>query len=295
MDRRLFRLYLIELVATFGLVFFSAGAVCVNHLTTPTDQQPATATQTPYQPGLVGIAMAQGLILTALLGATVRVSGGYLNPAIAMMLWLFNRLDTRRFAWLVGAQFVGAVLAGMCIHYVFEAEVARQAQFPRFGTPHVSPEAYGPVLSRGNLLAGTGIEVVLTFFLVFAIFTAQSLAPAVRAEGSGGAGVTGFLSGLVMTACVLVAFPLTGAAVNPARWFGCMVWEWAQMGTIFGRPPYADLFVYVAGPIVGAMLAGIFYFKIYSAALAEPATPETTVAAAPAARSKGAKDEGKKK
>ena len=56
MDRRLFRLYLIELVATFGLVFFSAGAVCVNHLTTPTDQQPATATQTPYQPGLVGIA-----------------------------------------------------------------------------------------------------------------------------------------------------------------------------------------------------------------------------------------------
>jgi len=261
MDLRFVRLYVIELVGTFGLVFFSAGVVCVNHMTTPDTQQPATSTLMAYQPGLVGIAVAQGLVLAALLGATVRVSGGYLNPAIAMMLWLFNRLDTRRFAWFVGAQFLGAFLAGMCLHFLFTEEVARQSQLPHLGTPHVSPEAYGPLLDHGNLLAGTGVELLLTFFLVFAIFSV--------ADGVAQPGLAGCIGGMVLAVCVLVGFPLTGAAINPARWFGTMTWELVRGGTLFGRPHYADLFVYVAGPILGALLAGAFYFKIYAVAVAE--------------------------
>src|SRR5437660_1450633 len=120
MDKNLRRAYLIELLGTFALVYFSAGVVCVNHLTTPGNQEIRSAALLPYQPGLVGIALAQGLILAALLTVTVPLSGGYLNPAVALMLWVFNRLDHVRLSWLIGAQILGAVLAGLCLRFTFE-------------------------------------------------------------------------------------------------------------------------------------------------------------------------------
>ena len=43
MEKNLLRAYVVELVGTFALVYVGAGVVCVNHLTTPTGQQPATA------------------------------------------------------------------------------------------------------------------------------------------------------------------------------------------------------------------------------------------------------------
>src|SRR5262249_20925820 len=150
-------------------------------------QQPTSAALMSYQPGLVGIAIAQGLILAAMLAVTIRISGGYLNPAMALMLWVFNRLDTKKFAWFIGAQFLGAFLAGVCIHFAFSPRVAREADLPHFGTPHLSPDAYDARLERGNLLAGTGIELLLTFFLVFAILSV--------AEGAHRPGFAGCVGG----------------------------------------------------------------------------------------------------
>lgn len=68
-----------------------------------------------------------------------------------------------------------------------------------------------PVLQQTTLTAGTGIELVLTFFLGFAIFG--------RVEDGSGPGPA-WKAGAVLTVCVLLAYPLTGAALNPARWFG---------------------------------------------------------------------------
>ena len=96
MDRSLLRAYLVELLGTFAVVFFGAGVVCVNYVTTPSGQQPATANLLGMQPGLVGIALAHGLILAVVLAVTVPVTGGYLNPAVSLMLWVFNRLSSRR-------------------------------------------------------------------------------------------------------------------------------------------------------------------------------------------------------
>src|SRR5438067_4035541 len=166
MDSNLRRAYLIELIGTFALVYISAGVVCVNQMTTPSGQEPGTASLTGHQPGLVGIALAQGLILAAALAVTVPLSGGYLNPAITLMLWVFNRLDHRRTAWFVGAQAVGAALAGFCLRQTFDGLVLLEA---RVGTPHLNRLPY-PDLDFGALIAGTGVELVLTFFLVFAIF-----------------------------------------------------------------------------------------------------------------------------
>src|SRR5262245_12486214 len=177
MDTNLRRAYLVELIGTFALVYLSAGVVCVNYLTTPLDQPYGGASLRANQPGLVGIALAQGLILAVALAVTVPVAGGFLNPAITLMLWVFNRLDSARMAWLIGAQFLGAVLAGAALRYTFDQGVLEGARAgtahlnspealftaARLGTPHMNPLTY-PQLTTRALLAGCGVELALTFF-----------------------------------------------------------------------------------------------------------------------------------
>jgi glycerol uptake facilitator protein len=260
MDKTLWRAYAVELVGTFALVYFGAGVVCVNHMTLPTNyaNSKSKATYSPsggeapltmygHQPGLVGVALAQGFILAALLAVTLPLSGGYLNPAVTLTLWVFNRLDNKRTWWFVGAQLLGAVLAGLCLRFTFEESLLREV---RMGAPHLNPLLYSG--DRPSLIAGTAIELVLTFFLVFAIFGGIVEASRARSAALG--------AGLTLVACVLFAFPLTGAATNPARWFGPVLWEATLPNPVAN--PWTDLFVYLAGPILGALLAGTFYFKV---------------------------------
>jgi aquaporin TIP len=246
MEKNTMRIYLIELVGTFGLVWFSAGLVCINQTTTPLSQT-ATAPLTLHQPGVFGVALGQGLILAALLALTAPVTGGYLNPAIALMLWVFNRIETPRAAKLIGTQLLGSALAALSLRYTFQIELLRQA---RFGAPHLNSLAMGEAFQSTNI-TGVGIELVLTFFLVFAIF--------------GMAGhdslKLGMITGMIMTVSALFALPLTGAALNPARWLGPALLE--VMASSVPASPWRDSLVYLAGPIVGALLGGLFVFSIY--------------------------------
>lgn len=250
MDARAIRSAVVELVGTFGLVFFSAAVVCTNQTTTPAPHQAGTAPLTLDQPGLFGIALAQGAVLAVLLALTVPVAGGYLNPAIALTQWAFGRLETLRAGLLIGAQLLGAILAGICLRLIFSADIVQAA---RYGAPHVNPLAY-PVLNQSTLFAGSGVELLLTFFLVAAIF--GIVGPA------GDSLRAGLAPGMVQAAAVVVAFPLTGAALNPARWFGPVVCD-AVTGA--SSQPWSDFLVYLAGPIVGALLAGLFCARVLPA------------------------------
>src|SRR2546421_3489600 len=153
MNERDIRAAVVELVGVFGLVLFSSGVVCVNQLTTPAAQQPGTAPLTLHQPGLVGVALAQGAILAVLLALTVPVAGGYLNPAITLTQWAFGRLDTRRAAVLIGAQATGALLAGLVLRLMFNGEILNAAHF---GAPHINLLAY-PALNQASVFAGSGV------------------------------------------------------------------------------------------------------------------------------------------
>ncbi len=269
MDRDLRRAYFCELVGTFVLVYVSAGVVCVNHMTTPSGQEPGTTALQGHQPGLVGIALAQGLILAAALTVTVPLSSGFLNPALTLILWVFNRLNTVRTAWLIGAQAVGAVAAGYCLTLTFAEPVLTGA---RVGTPHLNPLVY-PDLTFGALAAGSAVEVALTFILALAIFgTWRDGSVPERA---------GLTAGLTFTACVLFGFALTGASANPARWLGTALWE-LRLPRV-AQNPFADVFPYLAGPVVGALLAGAVYFGLMHPARPSPAEPSGRPAEPPRA------------
>jgi glycerol uptake facilitator-like aquaporin len=55
--------------------------------------------------------------------------------------------------------------------------------------------------------------------------------------------------GLAITASILMFGVLTGATVNPARWFGPAL--------VTGR--WDDAAVWIVGPVVGGLLAGLMY------------------------------------
>lgn len=238
MDRVL-RGYLAELVGTFFLTFFCGAIVCLLH--SDSGSRPAV--------GLVGVAVAQGCAVAVLLWATTLVSEGCLNPAVTLMLWVIKKFDSGRTVLLIVVQCLGAVLGGLLLFVLFDQDVLRKASA---GTPRLI--AFRDIEGRATLgawSAGSAVEACLTFLLCLAIFSSV-LDP--RRAKLGLAVV-----GLATTAAVLVGFNLTGAALNPARWLGTAVWQ----GNVPGiQNPFDDHVVYWMGPIVGGLMAGVFYTSV---------------------------------
>jgi aquaporin Z len=261
MDKTL-RAFVAELIGTFALVFLSAGAVCAAYL--PLDVDPNAF------PTVLTIAVAQGVALAVALSATMHLSGGFLNPAVTITLWVLRRLDNREAGALLAAQLLGGVLAGAALRLIFASSVLIPAHF---GTPHVTA-AFGEP-STAALASAAGIEVLLTFLLTFVIF-GTALDP--RAPRLGGLG-PGLFVGLALVGLLLVGYHLTGVGTNPARAFGTAVWEWTSQAPNVRE----QVLVYWIGPIVGALLAGLAYTYLLLPAAEGPKAP---AAATPAARGK---------
>jgi aquaporin Z len=209
-----------ELVATFALIFVGAGAVIV---------------ASSGQLDLVGVALAHGLVLAVMVSVTGHISGGQVNPAVTIALWAAGKIGTQRGALLIVAQLVGAVMGALLLRYV-----VGDAAFDGGG-------AGAPALAPG-LAVGKGIvlEAILTFFLVFVVF-----GTAVDDKGPWNK-TAGFTIGLTIAFDILAFGPLTGAAMNPARWFGPAL--------VGGQ--WADALVWIVGPIAGAIIAGVLYTAV---------------------------------
>ncbi|HLB63069.1 MAG TPA: aquaporin [Actinomycetota bacterium] len=219
-----------ELVATFALIFVGAGSVVIAD---------------PTGSGLVGIALAHGIVLAVMVSVTAHISGGLVNPAVTIGLWVVGKLTTPRAGVLIAAQLVGATLGALLLKAVFPAELL------------AATDGGTPVLARGTSVAqGILLEGVLTFFLVFAVFgtAVDDRGPLARTAG--------FTIGLVLTFDILVGGPLTGASMNPARTFG--------PGLVSGT--WTDWWVYWVGPISGALVAAMLYWGVFLRGR-EPATP----------------------
>ena len=123
------------------------------------------------------------------------------------------------------------------------------------------PVALGtPALGEGtDVMQGIVIEAVLTMVLVVAVFG--------TAIDPRGPKIGGLAIGLAVAADIFMGGPLTGAAMNPARWFGPAV----ASGT------YDDWYVWWIGPLVGAAIIALVYRFVWEEAgepEVTPATPE---------------------
>ena len=211
------RKYLAEFIATFALVFIGAGVILANQFL-------------KGGIGVVGIALAHGLVLMAMVYATAHISGGHVNPAVTIAMLFTRHIGFKRAIGYIASQLIGAMAAGSLLWVIFPSMTA---------TTHLGT----PGLAQGvPLVTGIIIEAVLTFFLVFTIF-------GVAVDKRAPAGIYGVAIGLVLTFDILMGGPLTGAAMNPARAFG----------PAFAANYWINHLVYWIGPIVGAVIAGLLY------------------------------------
>lgn len=176
--------------------------------------------------GLTGIALAHGLAIFVAVCAFAHVSGAHFNPAVTAAM-----AATRRIAPVDAVAYIVAQLLGGA----FAAALAKMA----FGSVKGVP-ALG-----ANVSVSTGIiiEAVTTFILVVTI-----MGVAVDKRGTFSI-VAGLPIGMAITGDILFAGPVTGAAMNPARWFGPAVLAGDTSNAI----------VWIIGPIVGALAAAFIY------------------------------------
>ena len=206
---------LAELLGLFCFTFVGAGAIC-------------TGAANAGAVGLVGVALAHGMMMAINVAALGHVSGGHFNPAVSIALWLNGRSPAKQTLVYILAQVAGAVLAAWSLKQVFPAFAA--------SAPFLGATLPGAGITPGVAL---WVEIGLTFVLVLAIF-GTAVSP------KGPRGLVPFAVGGSIAVDILVGGPLTGASMNPAR----------TLGPALVTGNFQDLWVYLVGPVLGALVAG---------------------------------------
>ncbi len=170
-----------EALGTFAFVFIGAAVVVVN------GGFPNSGI------GLLGIALAHAVALSVMVSATMAVSGGHLNPAVTIGLLVARRIGPVEAAAYIVTQLAAATVGALMVQILLPSGAVRSALL---GVPVIA--------SSVTIGQAIGIEVVLTFFLVSAVFGTAVSPDAPR--------IAGFGIGLVLLFDILVGGPLTGAA-----------------------------------------------------------------------------------
>jgi MIP family channel proteins len=221
---------LAEFFGTFTIVFAAAAAMCADQYLRATGQGNIT---------ILGLALAYGLAVAIMVTAIGHISGGHLNPAVTIGFWVTRRLSsTQTFLYWV-AQLLGSIAAASLLAAIIPDSTWRPEALGSI-TPALAPDF--------TRLHGMLLEGVMTFFVVFVFF-----ATAVDAKGAFKK-IAGLAIGLTVTMDALFGLPFTGAAINPARAFG---------PALITRNHWTNHGVYWVGPLLGGVLAGVIYDRIF--------------------------------
>ncbi|HEY9442700.1 MAG TPA: aquaporin [Gemmatimonadales bacterium] len=217
-----------EAIGTFALVFIGAGSIMSGFFP-----------KSDF--GVLGIALAHGLILGTMVTVTMRISGGHLNPAVTLGLLVARRTDVRTAAAYIVTQVLAAIVAAAVLKALYPPAVLRATGL---GTPHLAASI--------SLTQGIALEAIMAFFLVSAVFGTCVHPEAPR--------VGGFAIGLTLAADIMMGGGLTGASVNPARAFGPALVAGDLVAQI----------VYWIGPILGGVVAGLLWEHVLLPKRSEP-------------------------
>lgn len=216
-----------EAIGTMLLVLFGAGSV-VAALVMGNGRLDYAAL------GIISLSFA--IVVALVIYAFGTTSGAHINPAVTIALAAGRRFPWAEVPFYIVAQLVGAFAGGLLIVGGFGRRAVTQG---------VGLTALGPGVSYGQ---GILLEALGTFLL---LLTIMALAVDRRAP----TGWAGWMIGLAVACEIFVLGPLTGGSVNPARTFG----PYLTTSVFGGSAPWALYGVYVAGPIIGAVLAVVVY------------------------------------
>lgn len=173
--------------------------------------------------GLLGVALAHGLAIAIMATALGSVSGGHFNPAVSLAFAVMRTLSITELCIYWGFQLVGAACASLLWTVV---------------SPDLVSKVSGglPALSSVTPFSGFVLEGVMSFFLMLTIVTVGF-----RQKNA----LAGLWIGLTISLDILLGGPLTGAAMNPARWFG----------PALVSLNFENAWLYVLGPCLGMLIA----------------------------------------
>ena len=214
---------LAELLGTFAFVFGAAGAVMADELS-------------GGAVGPVGMALAAGLVVAAMVYSLGHHSGAHINPAVTLGFALTKHLSWKDAMayWL--AQGVGAIGAAVALRGVM-GDVAGMGRH----TP------------SGGVVEAAAMEFVLTLLLmlvIMAVATDRRAAPA----------AAGVAIGAMVAVAILVGGPISGGSMNPARSLAPALVTWSWSGQ----------WVYLVAPVAGAGAGALGYSWLARVANAGP-------------------------
>lgn len=221
--------YLAELIGTFSLVLFGCGAAVVSGI----------SSTGPAGAGLLGISMAFGLAVVVMAYAIGPISGCHINPAITVSMLVAGKLKGGDALGYIVAQFAGAIIASGVLYLIQQGQ-------PGFtmGEWALGANGWGEGYLAGYNTASAFIaETVLTFLFLFVIFATTSK--------WGNGTMAGLAIGLTLVLIHLVAIPITGTSVNPARSLGPAVFA--------GGQALAQLWLFFVAPLLGGILAALVW------------------------------------
>ncbi|MGZ8179570.1 aquaporin [Williamsia sp. SKLECPSW1] len=203
--------------------------------------------------GTVGIALAFGLVLAALVYAIGPVSGCHVNPAVTLAMALRRRISPLVAVGYVLAQVVGALVGAAIVLVIASGRPGYSLTTDGLGT-----NGYGSESTGGYGLFPVAVaEIVLTAVLVLVVFAATD---AIATPGGAGVAI-----GATLTVAHLIGIGLDSTSVNPARSLGPAV--------LAGDTALSQLWVFIVFPLVGGVVGALLHLVIASGRSEHPETP----------------------
>jgi len=251
-----------ESLGTFMLVLFGCGSVAVSVLFGA------------YQ-GILQTAIAWGLGVTLAIYLTRHLSCAHLNPAVTIAMVLGKRMKTSKLPVYILAQLVGAFLAGLAlyllfaptisiyesVHHIIRGTAASVQTAKMFGEYYAIPGSMAVV----SMPLAIGAEAFGTFLLLLMIFALTEGCNVGRPDDA----LAPLFIGLTVSSIICLIAPLTQAGINPARDFGPRVVAWLMGwgGAAFPDHSGGFFLVYILGPIIGGILASLFFVYVLEPAM----------------------------
>lgn len=230
--------YLAEFVGTFGLLLAVGGAAVFT----------LTASYSPGYDSLARVlivSISVGVGLIGLIYAFGDISGGHFNPAVTIGAWAAGRFPARDVVPYILAQVAGGVL-GMGV--IAGIAYGNSTFFPTAQAAALGSQCYS---AGSTSCAGFGLDAVFLIEVAFTFFLVVVILFSTRASGSA-KNLAPVGIGLTLLMANLVAIPIDGASINPARSFAPAVLSsmWSSGNWAIGQ----DWIFWVA-PIIGGLFA----------------------------------------
>jgi len=254
-----------EALGTFVLVLFGCGSVAVSVLF-------------DAHQGLMQVALAWGIGVTLAIYLTRHMSCAHLNPVVSLAMVVSGRMSAGRMPVYLGAQFAGAVLAGLSLCALFApsitayetahgiargaTESVKTARI--FGEYYPNPGAKAVV----SLSLAIGAEALGTFLLVLMIFALTEGCNVGRPDNA----LAPVFIGLTVTSIICHIAPLTQAGLNPARDLGprLVAWLMGWGDAAFPHRVGGFFHVYILAPMLGGAVASLFFIRVLEPAMKVP-------------------------